>query len=104
MTNKTKVYAVSLMAMQPYHDMTGVGLSSEAYHLPAIVPAVSAKGAAEACRSVALERWPLDEGWHSHQAAVLPVTKAFYEAARVALFSGVIDMEDEPEHGETFKF
>jgi hypothetical protein len=104
MTKKLKVYVVSFMAIQPYYDMMGAGISFEVPHHPAIIPAYSAKEAAELTRAVALERWPLDEGWHSHQAAVLPVTKAFYEAARTALFAGVVDMEDEPEYGEIFKF
>lgn len=99
-----KVYAISLMAFSPLHDASASGESTYVEHLPALVPAESIEEAAEAAKRQAFDRWKVTEGWYSHQAAVMPVTKAFFDAAFGAHRAGVVDIPEEDEPGQTFQF
>lgn len=92
------------MAFSSLHDTSVAGESTYVEHLPALVPAASIKDAAENARAFALDRWKMNEGWYGHQAAIMPVTRDFYEAAFNAHRAGVVDMSDEGEQGETFQF
>jgi hypothetical protein len=95
--SKMKLYAMSLMAI--YEDEAG---NSVVMHLPALLPAYTKEDAVASARIHALTKWPPNYGWHSHQAAVIPVTKAFYEATMRADRAGIVDWETPDEPGESF--
>jgi hypothetical protein len=103
MPEKIKVYIVAMLAFSPLQDGTpGGGTYSES--IPAIIPAASMDEAAEAAKKVALDRWKVSEGWYGHQANILPVTKAFYDAAFTAYDAGIVDIPDEDEPGGSYNF
>lgn len=112
MEQKLKVYVISVMAFMSTEDalelsfLTGAegDISTCIEQLPGIVPASSISEAAEQTKTFALDRWKPSEGWYGHQAAILPVTKNFYEAAFTAYKAGVVDTFDETEQGECFTF
>ncbi len=104
-----RIYAVALMAMSDLQDANGSQSVSTASILPnelpmgtlveclpALIPAESMQAVVDNCRVRALDRWKPDEGWHSHQANIMSVTQAFYDAAFKAYDSGILDMSDEP--------
>lgn len=101
---KMKAYIISLIAFSDITDAGDTGLGTYVEHIPALVPAVSAKAAADSARAQALNKWPISEGWHGHQAAIMPVPKAFYEAAVKAMQAGIVDVDDESEQGAIFQF
>jgi len=92
------------MAFSLLNDTTAPGESTYVEHIPALIPAESIQAAAEAAKKQALNRWKVEEGWHSHQAAIMPVTKDFYDAAFNAHRAGVVDVSDEIEQEQTFQF
>jgi hypothetical protein len=96
-----RVYTIAAFAMSPLADGTpDGGTYMEAF--PCLIPAESIQDAAAQVRAVAMDRWKPDEGWYGHQAEILPVTKAFYDAAFEAARAGIIDLEEEAPL--TFKF
>jgi hypothetical protein len=91
-----KLYIASLLAFSDMQiasepDMPGFITNSG----PALIPAESIQEAAAAARKHALERWKPEEGWHSHQANIMVVTKPFYDAFCAAYNAGILDMSDE---------
>jgi len=103
MTTKLKIYVVSILAFSPLQDTSVPGESTYAEHTASMIPAESARAAALAAREYAYERWKLGEGWYGHQAAVMAVTRAFYDAAATAQRADVVDMSEDPG-GDTFVF
>lgn len=102
MAAKLKIYVVTVLAFSPLHDMTSAhGEGTYVEQIPGIILAESKRAAALDARRQAYERWNPEAGWYGHQAAVLPVTRAFYKAAGDALRAGVVDEADD-EDGETF--
>ena len=112
MSEKLRVYSISVMAFMSMDDALELSLITEAdtnetayiEHVPGILPAQSIQQAAEAVKIFALERWKVSEGWYGHQACILPITKDFYEKAFEAYEAGLIDTFNEPEPGECFTF
>ncbi len=95
-----KIYAASLIGTKPTSG--SVIETTLVFSLPALIPAESMQEAAERCRQHCLERWKPEDGFHTWQAALMPVTEAFYDAAFQAHNDGILDMADEP--GQTFNF
>jgi hypothetical protein len=69
-----------------------------------LVPAGSIEEAAENAKNFALDKWKLSEGWFGHQASIMSVTKSFYDAAFNAKQAGIVDVDDENEEGQVFRF
>ncbi len=90
MSKKLKLYSVSVLAFMPIDDALELSFISEDQtdgeatyieQLPALIPASTIEEAAERAKKIALNKWQPGAGWYGHQAAILPVTKDFYEAA-----------------------
>ena len=110
-----RIYAVALFAFSPLEDESvpdssdngssilgadlPFGLRTNVF--PALVPAESIEVVIDMCRVRAFERWKPEKGWYGHRATILPVTKAFYEAAFKAYDAGTLDMSYEPERSVT---
>jgi hypothetical protein len=112
MSEKLKVYSVSVMAFMAIDDALELSFISEDQtngeityieHLPALIPASTIEEAAERAKEFALNKWQPGAGWYGHQAEILPVTKDFYEAAFRAYKAGVVDTLDD-EEGKFFTF
>lgn len=113
MHKKLKVYAVSVMAFMSTDDALSLSFITEAMtdgeityieQLPALIPAYSIDEASEQSKTFALGRWKVSEGWYGHQAAIMPVTKDFYEKAINCYNEGGVDMTDDTETGQCFNF
>ena len=76
--------------------------------IPCLFPALTIAEAGEIARQKAFEQWNPNEGWHSHQAAIMPVTKAFFKLALEAYLAGGIEdvgqMSDDDEPPQCFNF
>ena len=96
-----KIYAVSILAFSPLHDVDLNQENTYVEHIPALIPSESVDTLREHVRQYALNRWKPEEGWRDHQAAVMTVTDSFYEAAGNALGAGIIDWS--PEEGQILK-
>jgi hypothetical protein len=100
-SEQLKVYIASIVAFSPI-AVEGLEPTSLTMHIPALVPARSMTEASERCREQALARWPVSEGWHGHQAAIIPVTPKFYKHAFDAHSAGVVDLSEDEQPGEVF--
>ena len=96
-----RIYSVSLLAFSRLDDGTATG-GTYVEQIPALIQAESIQSAGQQAGEQALNRWKVDEGWYGHQADVLPVTKAFYDAAFEAQRLGIVNLEE--EEPLTFKF
>lgn len=97
-----KIYIASLIAIS---DLIAEGddrPASISMSIPALIPAQSIEAAAEQAKKFAFDKWKPEEGWHTHQATIMAVTEAFYEAASAAALAGILDMSE--EEGQTFNF
>jgi hypothetical protein len=70
--------------------------------IPAIIPAESMEQAGELARQHLFERWKLEEGWHTHQANILPVSDDVYES--IFTLDKANALEVDPSPGQTFNF
>lgn len=98
--DKLKVYAISIMAFRQASDTLELSVISDipsdgniciVEQLPGLVPAESIEAAAESAKAEAFSKWQTSEAWYGHQAAIMPVTKQFFELALKALAAGAID-------------
>ena len=62
------------------------------YHLPGIVCAVSFDAAAEEVRNKCLDFWKIAEGYHGHEAHLMPIPKEFADALRYANDNNFLDV------------
>jgi hypothetical protein len=97
-----KIYIASLLALSNVQDASDPTPLFITMSVPALIPAASIQAASEVARAHAFERWKPEEGWHSHQANIMPVTESFYDAFVKASQAGIIDMSD--EEGKSFNF
>ncbi len=101
---KMKIYVVSIMAFSTLINSERPEIGSFVEHIPALIPAASIEDAAEAAKNFALDKWKQSEGWSGHQAAVIKVTKKFYDAAFEADEADIVDTYDETEEERMFQF
>jgi hypothetical protein len=99
---KLRVYAASIMAIRSTVNEADFQIDSLTMHQPALIPAESIHEAAKLCKVTAFQNWPKDQGWHSHQASISPVTEAFFEAAALAVRAGAIGEDNERAQGFAF--
>jgi hypothetical protein len=97
-----KYYIASLLAFTEVQDTTDTIPLFLTESIPAIIPADSIEQAGEQAHKYLIERWKPEEGWHKHQANIMPVSHAFYDEAFRAYDAGILDMSDEP--GRTINF
>jgi hypothetical protein len=91
-----KLYIASILALSDLQIAGEVGMPGTLTNaIPALIPAASIDAAAERARVMAFRRWLPEEGWHTHQANIMNVTKAFYDAFIEAQQAGILDMSDE---------
>lgn len=102
MADQIRVYAVSIMAFSQLHENAPAG-GTYVEHIPGLVPAHSIEDAADRAKEKAFERWPIDQTWYGHQAAIEPVTNAFFDVAIQAYKAGEIDSSD-AEQPAIFQF
>lgn len=111
-----KIYAVALLAFSDIQDASNqnqsdqdseiavdVPLGTYTECLPALIPADSMQEAFEQARVFALDKWKTDEGWHTHQANIMPVPEKIYDAIFAALDANTLEVGDD-EPGQTFNF
>ena len=66
--------------------------------LPAIIPAQTMENAAEVVKNFSLKKWREKDGWHTHSAAIMPVTETFFNIVDAARKVDVLDFSaDEPD-------
>ncbi len=92
MTDKLKIYVVSILAMSPLQNADHLGITTWIENLPGIVPAHSEAEALKSARQQALAKWPEAAGWHSHAGTVLEVTREVFDLADGARLAGVVDL------------
>lgn len=102
---KLRVYTVSILAFKPRVEVlpdNRVREASTAYQLPGLIPAEHLDAAGEAALGKAFEEWPRSEGYYGHQAAVIPVTKQFFDLADEARKAGAIEDDVDEGPGRVF--
>ena len=87
------MFAIKVTLDEPYSNNV---LGSIVEALPGIQPAEAIEAAGELARARCFERWPISDGWSEHHATIVPVTKAFYEAAMAAKSAGILEREEDP--------
>jgi hypothetical protein len=102
MPEKLKLYTASMLAFSPLADYEGKGPGVYVEQIPALFLEGSIESVVEKARKQALAKWPLGQGWYSHQLAVLPITKEFNTNLFNAYRGGGVDMESEPGQGQVF--
>lgn len=102
MTDKIRVYAVSIMAMSQVQDAGETGVGSLVTQKPALIPATSIEEAAENARAHVFAEWPTSEGWYGHQAVVMPVTQQFFDLAQAVWIAGGVG--EDAEEARCFEF
>ncbi len=99
-----KIFVVSVMAFSPLVDTDDPRFETWVENTAALIPAASIEEAAELAKAFAVDKWKPSEGWYGHQAAIIKVTKGFYDAAFAAEEAGIIDSYDETPEEQVFQF
>jgi hypothetical protein len=97
-----KYYIASLLVFTDVQDQSGTSPLFLTMSMPAMIPAESIEEAGELARQQMFERWKPDEGWHSHQANILPVSDEIYESIFELDDTDALDVDD--SEGQTFNF
>jgi hypothetical protein len=98
-----RIYFGSVMAFSMLHKNAPSG-GTYTEHKPLILLAHSINEAAEKAKVFAFESWPIDETWYGHQAAIIAVSKEFYDNIFEADDLDLLDLSDEGETGDAFLF
>lgn len=97
-----KYYIASLLAFTDVQDPSETTPLFLSLSIPALFPADSMRHAGELAREQLFERWKPEEGWHTHQANILPVSQEVYDSWVALSKAHALEVDDGP--GETFNF
>jgi hypothetical protein len=100
---KLRLYVGSLHAFSHLHPDAPAGGNIH-MHFPFMLLATSIQGAAVDAKQMAFERWPKEEFWYGHNAAIASVPGDIHAPIKQAYIDGQMDMSAEGEEGQCFPF